>query len=343
MAALLEVKNLSIQFPAGKKFVSAVEGVTFSVNAGEILALVGESGSGKTLTALAIMRLLSPPAKIASGEILYNGHKTGGREIRRAGLRPAPTDPPLHAINLLTLPEREMRRVRGREISMIFQEPQTALNPVMKIGNQIAETLIAHMLASKSDARARAIKMLERVQIPSPDIRAENYPHEISGGMKQRVMIASALITEPKLVIADEPTTALDATVQSEILELLATLCREQNTGLILISHDLGVVAEYADALAVMYAGKLVETGPASQVLSSPRHPYTKALLSSRITVEHERGALPVIPGNIPNVADFGAGCRFKPRCSVAQPNCESTPEFTTTPDGRGTACILKP
>ena len=256
-APLLEVENLTVAFPGAHSTVTAVDGVSFQLNAGETLGLVGESGSGKSVTAFAIVRLLQPPGRVTGGRVTFEGR------------------------NLLALSEGEMRAVRGARISLIFQEPMTALNPVMRVGDQIAEALTVHGIADRAGARARAIELLDAVRIPDPSRRARDYPHQLSGGMRQRVMIAIALACRPPLVIADEPTTALDVTIQAEVLDLLRELKSRLGLSLLLITHDFGVIAEMADRVAVMYKGKLVEQGLVRQILREPRHDYTKALLAA--------------------------------------------------------------
>jgi peptide/nickel transport system ATP-binding protein len=254
---LLQVEHLTVTFETGRSPVVAVDDVSFSIAAGETLGLVGESGSGKSVTAFAILRLLQPPGRIAGGRVLFQGR------------------------DLLALPEREMREVRGAGISLIFQEPMTALNPVMRVGDQIAEALTVHGRATRQEARARAVELLDAVRIPDPAQRVRDYPHQLSGGMRQRVMIAIALACRPPLIIADEPTTALDVTIQAQVLDLLRDLKARFNLALLLITHDFGVIAEMADRVAVMYKGRLVEEGAVRQVLRSPQHEYTKSLLAA--------------------------------------------------------------
>jgi ABC-type dipeptide/oligopeptide/nickel transport system ATPase component len=253
----LDVQHLSVVFEGASSTVTAVDDVSFQIAAGETLGLVGESGCGKSVTAFAILRLLQPPGRVTSGRVIFEGR------------------------DLLELPEREMRAVRGARISLIFQEPMTALNPVMRVGDQIAEALVVHGIAGQSDARARAVELLNAVHIPDAARRVRDYPHQLSGGMRQRVMIAIALACRPPLVMADEPTTALDVTIQAQVLELLRELKTQYNLALLLITHDFGVIAEMADRVAVMYRGKLVEQGPVRQVLREPSHDYTRALLTA--------------------------------------------------------------
>ena len=257
MAPLLDVQNLTVVFEGSGSPVTAVDGVSFQIQPGETLGLVGESGSGKSVTAFSILRLLQPPGRVSGGRVLFEGR------------------------DLLTLSEREMRAVRGARISLIFQEPMTALNPVMRVGDQIAEALTVHGKAGGSDARARAVELLTAVRIQDPERRVRDYPHQLSGGMRQRVMIAIALACQPPLIIADEPTTALDVTIQAQVLELLRDLKAQFNLALLLITHDFGVIAEMADRVAVMYKGALVEQGPVRQILREPAHDYTRSLLAA--------------------------------------------------------------
>ena len=300
--------------------VPAVDGVDFKIKRGESLGLVGESGCGKSVTSLTIMRLIDiPPGDIAAGEIWFDG-----REI-------------------LSLPSHEMQHIRGADMSMIFQEPMTSLNPVFTVGNQIAEAVVAHRDVSKKEARNRAIEMLSAVGIPFPERRAKQYPHELSGGMRQRVMIAMALSCDPKLIIADEPTTALDVTIQAQILELIKSIQQRTGTALLLITHDLAVVAETTERIAVMYAGKIVETGTAEEVLLRPQHPYTQGLLTS-IPSNVARGErLNVIKGTVPNPFRMPAGCRFQPRCAHAFEPCKDfNPALRELSPDHKSACWLQ-
>ncbi len=316
---LLEVRNLKTHFHVMDGTVPAVDGVDFQLKRGETLGLVGESGCGKSVTSLSIMRLIDiPPGEIVSGEIWFDG-----REI-------------------LSLPMSEMRRIRGSDMAMIFQEPMTSLNPVFTVGNQIAEAVKAHRDVSARAAWDRAVEMLELVGIPSPERRVKQYPHELSGGMRQRVMIAMALSCDPKLIIADEPTTALDVTIQAQILELIKAIQERTGAALLLITHDLAVVAETVQRMAVMYAGKIVETGTAEEVLINPKHPYTQGLITS-IPSNVPRGQrLNVIKGTVPNPFRMPKGCRFEPRCPLAFDTCRvfDPPLRTTDPD-RQAACWL--
>jgi oligopeptide/dipeptide ABC transporter ATP-binding protein len=304
---LLEVRGLVTSFRTDDGVVRAVDGVDLDVPARGTLAIVGESGSGKSVTSLSILRLIpSPPGAIEAGSVKFLGR------------------------DLLTLPEREMRAVRGNAISMIFQEPMTSLNPVYSVGAQIVEAIRIHQKRSRSEAWARAVEMLRLVGIPSPEERAKSYPHELSGGMRQRVMIAMALACEPKLLIADEPTTALDVTIQAQVLDLLRKLQKLLGMSVILITHDLGVVAEFADELAVMYAGRVVETGPVDAVFRAPKHPYTKGLLRSipPLGTSADRATrprrLPTIEGIVPDLRALPTGCRFQDRCPLVFERCRT-------------------
>ncbi len=301
MTNVLEVNNLRTHFFTHEGVIKAVDGVSFSVEKGKTLGLVGESGCGKSVTAMSITRLISAPGRIVAGEVLLNGR------------------------DLATLDEGEMRQVRGAQISMIFQEPMTALNPVFEVGFQIAEAVRAHEKISKQEAWSRAVEAMRAVSIPDPEKRARDYPHQLSGGMRQRIMIAMALVCNPALVIADEPTTALDVTIQAQILELLDSLRKQYNLSLILISHDLGVIAEVAETVAVMYAGKIIETGPAMDVFHNPRHPYTQGLLRSipRLgSSRSKKNRLDVVEGMVPNLLRLPDGCSFAPRCSKKTDEC---------------------
>jgi oligopeptide/dipeptide ABC transporter ATP-binding protein len=301
---LLEVKDLKTYFFTEEGTAKAVDGVSFTVPRGRTLGLVGESGCGKSVTAMSITRLISPPGRIVSGEVLLNGR------------------------NLATLSEQEMRTVRGAQIAMIFQEPMTALNPVLQVGFQIAEAVLAHEKISKHEAWARAIEAMKAVAIPDAGKRARDYPHQLSGGMRQRIMIAMALVCNPAVVIADEPTTALDVTIQAQILELLDSLRQKYQLSLILISHDLGVIAEVAETVAVMYAGKIVEIGSAMDVFHNPRHPYTEGLLRSvprlgaSVAKGENRPRLSAIEGVVPNLLHLPDGCSFAPRCYKRTVEC---------------------
>jgi oligopeptide/dipeptide ABC transporter ATP-binding protein len=303
LTAVLEVRNLKTSFFTGAGVVKAVDDVSFAVPKGKTLGLVGESGCGKSVTAMSITRLVSPPGRVVGGQILLNGR------------------------DLVPLTDQQMRQVRGAQISMIFQEPMTALNPVLEVGFQIAEAVIAHEHIGRKEAWDRAVEAMRSVAIPDPEKRARDYPHHLSGGMRQRVMIAMALVCNPAVVIADEPTTALDVTIQAQILELLDSLRERYNLSLILISHDLGVIAEVADEVAVMYAGKIVEIGPVMDVFHNAKHPYTQGLLQSvpKLGASRQRGRLDVIEGMVPTLLKLPAGCAFSPRCHKSTVECTLT------------------
>jgi oligopeptide/dipeptide ABC transporter ATP-binding protein len=290
---LLEVKGLKTYFFTEDGVVKAVDGVDFEVFPGEVLGIVGESGCGKSVTSVSIMRLVSPPGKVLEGEILFEGE------------------------DLLKVPETEMMRVRGNRISMIFQQPQTALNPVFRAGDQISEVLNIHQDFGKEAGRKRSVELLKLVGIPDAERRADSFPHELSGGMAQRVMIAMALACVPDLLIADEPTTALDVTIQAQILDLMRDLRTKFGSAVILITHDLGVIAEMADRIAVMYAGEIVEQASAKELFDEPLHPYTKGLIGSIPVLGKVRERLDVIPGSVPNLINLPPGCRFAPRCQA--------------------------
>ena len=319
---LLEVKGLKTYFYTEDGVVRAVDGVNFEVYPGEVLGLVGESGCGKSVTSLSIMRLISKPGKIDEGQILLDGE------------------------DLLKLPEDEMIKVRGNRISMIFQQPQTALNPVFKVGDQLAEVLDVHQDLGKEAGWKRAVALLKMVGVPDPERRAEAYPHELSGGMAQRVMIAMALACVPELLIADEPTTALDVTIQAQILDLMRDLRREMGTSVILITHDLGVVAEMAERVAVMYAGEIVEQTDVNTLFDQPLHPYTQGLIGSIPILGEIKERLDVIPGSVPNLVNLPPGCRFAPRCQARfKYNCsicaEVKPELEEVKPGHFVRCWL--
>jgi len=300
--SLLEVRNLKTFFATRRGEVRSVDDVSFTIEQGETLSLVGESGCGKSVTALSMMRLVSAPGRVVGGEVLFEGR------------------------DLLKLSPAEMRAIRGDDIAMIFQDPMTSLNPVYTVGEQIAEAIRLHRKVSKREAWNQAIEAMRDVTIPAPEIRAKTYPHEMSGGMRQRVMIAMALACDPKLLIADEPTTALDVTIQAQILELLTELREKRHLALLLITHDLGVVAETSDRVAVMYAGKIVEEASAKELFKHPRHPYTEGLLRAvpRLDEQREgrRKRLQTIEGVVPNPLELPPGCRFAPRCPHAQGTC---------------------
>ena len=317
---LLEVRDLRTWFITREVTRRAVDGVSFSMRAGETLGLVGESGCGKSVTSLSIMRLIAePPGKIMGGEIVYKGR------------------------DLLQLKEREMRTLRGAEISMIFQEPMTSLNPVFSVGSQVAEVFRVHRGMNRRESFAEAVRMLETVRIPDAARRAKEYPHQMSGGMRQRVMIAMALACNPDLLIADEPTTALDVTVQAQILRLMQKLREEFGSSILMITHDLGVIAETSDAVAVMYAGLVVEMARTAQLFARPSHPYTLGLMKSVPRIEQIRSgrALEPIPGSVPDPARFPAGCRFHPRCPFAKAACvQAIPALEEVEPGHSVRCI---
>lgn len=319
---ILEVKDLKIHFQTEYGIAKAVDGVSYSVRKGETLGIVGESGCGKSITSLAILQLVpNPPGIIAGGQILYRGK------------------------DLLKFSDRQIRNIRGNKISMIFQEPMTALNPILTVGDQISEVIVRHLNKTKKEAFDRALHLLEEVGIPSPEARIHEYPHQLSGGMKQRVMIAMALACEPDILIADEPTTALDVTVQAQILDLLRKMQKEHGMAIILITHDLGVIAEMANDVVVMYAGKVVENAPATDLYQKRFHPYTKGLFDAipNILVHKER--LEIIEGVVPNPLDFPEGCRFSTRCEWVEERCHSQdPALIEIEPGHKTAChLVKP
>ncbi len=318
---VLEVNNLKTQFFTRAGVVYAVDGVSFHVGEGETLGIVGESGCGKSVTATSIMRLIpSPPGKIVDGEILLSDEE-------------GTTD-------LLTLSDSEMRHVRGHKVAMIFQDPMTSLNPVLTIGDQISEPLILHLGLSKREAQERAIDLLKRVGIPAAEDRINAYPHQFSGGMRQRVMIAIALSCNPRVLIADEPTTALDVTIQAQILELMMHLNQEFGTAIIMITHDLGVVAEICERVVVMYAGQIVETGAAKDLFNNPQHPYTIGLLNSVPQIgERVKESLTPIPGLPPDLLAPPVGCRFRPRCRFRQEKCETSPPLADVAPGQRARC----
>jgi len=296
--AVLEVRNLKVEFPGRRGVATALSEVSLSIRPGEILGVVGESGAGKSMTGLAIQGLLERPGRIAEGEIWL-----GDRRIDQ-------------------LNDREMETIRGREIGAIFQDPLTSLNPLFTVGAQLTETIRQHLGMDKSEARARAISLLKDVGIPSPEERFGQYPHQFSGGMRQRVVIALALAASPKLIIADEPTTALDVSIQAQITSLLRKLCKEKQTAVMLVTHDMGVIAETADRIAVMYAGRLVEIGPVAEVLHAPKHPYTRGLMASIPALGARVKQLNQIDGAMPRLDAIPDGCAFNPRCKDAGPRC---------------------
>ena len=320
MAALLEVKDLRTYFNTRDGVVKAVDGVSYDIQEGETLGLVGESGCGKSVSALSILRLIaSPPGRIVGGSVEFEGR------------------------DLMKLSDAEMRRVRGNDIAMVFQEPMTSLNPVLTIGRQLTEGLELHLKMSKGDARSRAAELLTMVGIADAAQQLKNYPHQFSGGMRQRVLIAMALSCNPKLLIADEPTTALDVTIQAQILELLQKLSAEMGTSVLIITHNLGVIARYANRVNVMYAGKIVEGATARELFTNPQHPYTKGLLKSVPRLDQDRTKkLSTIEGSPPDLINLPQGCAFQPRCAYAVAECSvSVPPLTDRGDGHVAACFV--
>ena len=309
---ILSLRNLTVEIPTRHGVLRPVDGISYDIAPGETLGIVGESGAGKSMAGNATIGLLNPPARIASGEILLKGQRID------------------------TLPREELRALRGKQIGMVFQDPLTSLNPLLKIGDQLTETMLAHLPISAAEAESRAVAALEEVGIPGAAERLNAYPHEFSGGMRQRVVIALALCAEPSLVIADEPTTALDVSVQAQIISLLKSLCRERGTAIMLITHDMGVIAEAADRVAVMYAGRLAELGPVREVLTRPRHPYTHGLMASTPLASAGQARLHQIPGAMPRLDAMPTGCAFHPRCPRAAEACKADP--TPRMDGQA-AC----
>jgi len=315
MKNLLKVDNLKTYFRTRKGVVKAVDSISFSINKGEILGIVGESGAGKSITGFSILNLIDSPGSIEQGTILFQDK------------------------NLVDLPEKDMAKIRGGQISMIFQDPQTSLNPVLTIGRQLTETIIFHNLGTpKNEAFARAVEMLTSVGLSEPEKRMNNYPHQLSGGMKQRVVIAMALINNPRLLIADEPTTALDVTIQAQILFLMKKLSHDYDSSLILITHDISVIAQMCDTVAVMYAGKIVEYGPKKQVLYDPKHPYTKGLIQCLPKLNQAKNRIYQIPGVMPALLDLPKGCYFRNRCPKADDQCYTYPQ-TQEIKGRMVSC----
>lgn len=315
--AVIDVRNLKVEFPGRRGTVTALSDVSLSIKAGEILGVVGESGAGKSMTGLAIQGLLERPGRIAAGEVWL-----GARRID-------------------TLKDKEMEKIRGREIGAIFQDPLASLNPLFTVGAQLVETIRQHLPLGKAEAKARAIQLLRDVGIPSPEERISQYPHQFSGGMRQRVVIALALAASPKLIIADEPTTALDVSIQAQIISLLRRLCKQKQTAVMLVTHDMGVIAEAADRVAVLYAGRLIEIGPVEQVLHSPRHPYTQGLMGSIPSLGARVEKLNQIDGSMPRLDAIPTGCAFNPRCGSAGPRCRrERPDLIAVGDG-ASACWL--
>ncbi len=316
-SSLLQVRNLRVDFPTRRGTLVAVDDVSFEIKAGEVLGVVGESGAGKSLTGAAIIGLLEPPGRISGGE------------VRLAGKR------------IDNLSQEQIRQIRGREIGMVFQDPLTSLNPLFRIGEQLTETLQTHADLDEKSARKQAIDWLAEVGIPSPEVRIDQYPHQFSGGMRQRVVIALALCANPKLIIADEPTTALDVSIQAQIISLLKRLCREHGTAVMLITHDMGVIAETADRVAVMYAGRLVEIGEARKVIQNAKHPYTLGLMGSIPTIGDTEEDLRQIQGSMPRLAEIPEGCAFNPRCPNVRDRCRKNRPELQSVDESSVACWL--
>jgi peptide/nickel transport system ATP-binding protein len=314
---LLEVRNLRVEFPTRRGTLVAVDDLSFEIAPGEVLGVVGESGAGKSLTGMAIIGLLEPPGRIADGEIRLEGQRIDG------------------------LPAEAMRQIRGKRIGAIFQDPLTSLNPLFTVGEQLVETIRVHLGLDEGRARRRAIELLAEVGIPAPEVRIDSYPHHFSGGMRQRVVIALALCARPRLIVADEPTTALDVSIQAQIIELLKKLARENGAAIMLITHDMGVIAETADRVAVMYAGRLAEIGPVKEVIHSPRHPYTNGLMSSIPKLGDARHALAQIDGAMPRLTAIPRGCAFNPRCPQRFDRCLSERPSPMPAGANQAACWL--
>jgi peptide/nickel transport system ATP-binding protein len=316
-APVLQIEDLAVEFPTRRGILTAVDGVSLSIDPGEVLGVVGESGAGKSITGTAVIGLLEPPGRIARGRILLRGERIDG------------------------LPEDALRRIRGRRIGAVFQDPLTSLNPLYTVSRQLVETIRTHVDATPTEARRRAVQLLQEVGIPAAERRIDHYPHQFSGGMRQRVVIALALCANPELVIADEPTTALDVSIQAQIITLLKRMCRDHGAAVMLITHDMGVIAETADRVAVMYAGRLVEVGPVRDVIRQPRHPYTIGLMGSIPSVHRRVSRLVQIDGAMPRLNEIPPGCAFHPRCPrVFEPCRTLRPELTPTGSG-ATACWL--
>jgi len=319
MPRLLEVENLEVKFALRFGDLTAINGISFHLDRGERMGLVGESGAGKSVTGFAVINLISKPGFISGGRVVFDGR------------------------DLTTLSPEAMRDIRGNRISMIFQDPMMTLNPVLTIGTQMVETLLAHRDIRRAEAEAIALEKLKKVQIPSPEKRLGQYPHEFSGGMRQRIVIAIALLTDPALIIADEPTTALDVTIQAEIMDLLQGLCESEHTGLMLITHDLGVVSQVTEKMAVMYAGKIVEIGPTDRIVADPKHPYTQGLIQALPGSLHPGTRLNQIPGMMPTLTDIPPGCAFNPRCPLCEAICrhEEPPFVPVDHQARMVACHM--
>ena len=317
--SLLQVKNLVVEFPGRRGTLRALDDISFDIAPGEILGVVGESGAGKSLTGAAIIGLLEPPGRVASGEIVLEGQR-----IDNLGFE-------------------QMRHIRGRKIGAIFQDPLTSLNPLYTVGRQLVETIRAHLQVSDAEARRRAIDLLKDTGIPAAEQRIDHYPHQFSGGMRQRVVIALALAADPVLLIADEPTTALDVSVQAQVTGLIKRLCRERGMAVMLVTHDMGVIAETADQVAVLYAGRVVEVGPVGEVLRAPRHPYTRGLMAAIPTMQVRRERLAQIDGAMPRLDSMPRGCAFHPRCPAAMAACREAVPALTGPEIHRAACLLAP
>ena len=318
MEKLIEIKNLRVDFALRSGTVRAVRDVNLVINKGERLGIVGESGAGKSVLGFSLINLISKPGKITGGEIIFEGN------------------------DIAKYSYEQMRKIRGHHISMIFQDPMMTLNPVLTIGTQMKETILAHMDVSDKEAEAICLDKLRKVYIPSPEKRLKQYPHEFSGGMRQRIVIAISLLTSPKLIIADEPTTALDVTIQAEIMDLLLELCKTENMGLILITHDLAVVSEVTQRIAVLYAGKVVELGRAEEIISNPQHPYTRGLIAALPQMAGGAKRLNQIPGMMPSLLDMPKGCPFEPRCTISVEKCKTEiPTLTTLENGTQVACFM--
>jgi peptide/nickel transport system ATP-binding protein len=316
--SLLEVRNLRVEFPGRRGTLLAIDDVSFSIEPGEVLGVVGESGAGKSLTGASIIGLLEPPGRVAGGEILLEGERIDD------------------------LPYEQMRRIRGKKIGAIFQDPLTSLNPLYTISKQLTETILVHMDMTEKQARKRAIELLDEVGIPAADKRIDSYPHEFSGGMRQRVVIALALCANPQLIVADEPTTALDVSIQAQIIALIKRLCKDHKTAVMLITHDMGVIAETADRVAVMYAGRIAEIGKVRDVIKDAKHPYTKGLMGSIPVVGHDVDVLQQIDGAMPRLNEIPKGCAFNPRCPDASDRCFSErPDLMATGGASRAACWL--
>ncbi len=312
---VLDIRNLVVEFPTRRGVLTAIQGIDLTIGRGEILGVVGESGAGKSLTGAAVIGLFESSGRVAEGEI-----HVSGRRIDR-------------------LPPREMQRLRGRTIGAIFQDPLTSLNPLLTVGDQLVETMRVHLPLSRAEAAKRAIALLQEVGIPSPELRIDQYPHQFSGGMRQRVVIALALCAEPELIIADEPTTALDVSIQAQITALLKRVCRDRGTAMMLITHDIGVIAETADRVAVMYAGRIVELGPVEDIIRRPQHPYTQGLIGSIPSLTERRERLVQIDGAMPRLNAMPSGCAFHPRCHLATERCRSERPLLTATDTGAAAC----